>query len=263
MPTEIIQEQINYIFNNMLRLKNKANKKILQQYKKKIIIDIKCISDIKFSKNNIIYKNYIESTKKMINEQQNYLNKKKVWDILVTFYTNKLHNMLNSPDNRNDIISFIKEKTGYLKKNFNTKYSKLYYLCEIRDYYNFISEVRTKFDYSIITYENLDEDSMNPMNINYWITKWKDAKIQILKSIKPKSSKSTFDKNYPLFLLSQVSKMIPYWFYINPELKLYLIEITIPGKLNHIIEYKDENDNWFETYRGIEFGEPVLKKIFL
>ena len=47
------------------------------------------------------------------------------------------------------------------------------------------------------------------------------------------------------------------------SLKLYLIEITIPSTLKNIIEYKDENDNWFETYREIEFGEPVLKKIFL
>ena len=42
--------------------------------------------------------------------KQKYKKKKEIWKNLIINYTNKLHDMLNDLDMREDIIQFIKEK---------------------------------------------------------------------------------------------------------------------------------------------------------
>ena len=66
--------------------------------------------------------------------------------------------MLNDLNMREDIIEFIREKSNNLKKNFKNKYSDLYYLCDVRDYYDFISELKSDFKYSSMKNKTTDEN---------------------------------------------------------------------------------------------------------
>ena len=52
--------------------------------------------------------------------------------------------------------------------------------------------------------------------------------------------------------------MIPEWINSNPDLKLYLIKIKIPGNLDKlkVIEYYD-GINWIENYRKINLDGPT------
>ncbi len=260
IPSQIIQDEINNVINSHLRVKGNNSLSVLDLVKKNVTFELLPISKGKFNARNEVYEKYIEKHNLMIAKHQTYLQKKKTWENLIYSFTKKLHNMLNNPETRRDIIMFIKEKSGYLKKSFNTKYSRVYHLCDFRDYYDFTSEIRSDFQYKSMKHETIDQMKNNPTNIFYWVTKWKDSKTSIIKDIKPsKSFRVNTNKNYPFFLLSQVHRMIPYWCTVNPELKLHLLKINIKslGDNDIVLEYKDPNGNWNESYRKIVKGEPM------
>lgn len=260
IPSKIIREEINNVINSNLRIKGNNSLTLLDHYKNNVTFELLPISKDNFNAKNDVYEKYIETHNKIIAKHQTYLQKKKTWENLIYSFTKKLHNMLNNTETRRDIIMFIKEKSGYLKKNFNTKYSRVYHLCDFRDYYDFTSEIRSDFQYKSMKHETIEQLKNNPTNIFYWVTKWKDSKTSFIKNIKPlKSCKINTNKNYPLFLLSQVQRMIPFWCTINPELELYLLKINITSleDENIVLEYKDCNGNWIESYRKIVKGEPM------
>ncbi len=258
IPKKIIEDEIKSLFKNNLRTKYNANPEILEKYMNLIEIEIIKINKPKFHATNDVYQNYIQKYNSMISKHQSYLNKKRIWENLIYSFTKKLHNMLNHEETRRNIIKYIKEKSGYLKKNFNTKYSSIYHLCDVRDYYDFIGEIRSDFQYKSMKYETIEEMKTNPTNIFYWVTRWKDSKTSIIKSIKPKCPRFTSNKNYPAFLLSQVHRMIPYWCATNQNVDLHLIKIKVSGCIdpNTILEYMEPNGNWSESYRRVESRGP-------
>ena len=288
-PINIIKEEISNIFNTMIRIKdysitntntntntyfnifsqpynytennyssNDANIQIINKYKESVQVKIFNIKKNKIIENMSTYTKYIQKLNELEKDFIKFLNKKQIWKKLIINHTNKLHEMLNDSGMRRDIIEFIKEKSGYQKKFFKNKYSDLYYLCDIPSYYDLISELNSGFQYSSMKNKPSDEYRNNSTNIFYWVTRWKDSKTATLKFIKPKSPKNNTNKNYPLFLLSQVHHMIPEWVNSNLDLGLYLIKIKIPGNLfpSKIIEYYD-GTNWIENYRKINWDGPT------
>ena len=171
--------------------------------------------------------------------------------------------MLNDNKMRENIITYIKEKSNYSKKSFRNKYSDLYYLCDVRDYYDLIAELKSDFKYSSMKSNPSNYDKNNQTNIFYWVTRWKDSKTSTLKFIKPKIPKNFTNKNYPVFLLSQVPQMIPEWINNNQDLNLYLIKIKIPKNLDKtkVIEYFD-GVNWIENYRKINIKGPTSVPVY-
>jgi hypothetical protein len=286
-PINIIKEEINNIFDTMIRIKeyhpsntstlinifehpdnyneinyphviDESNIKIIKKYKESIQVKIFNIKKNKIVNNISTYENYTKKLNELETDYIKFLNKKQIWKKLIIEHTNKLHEMLNDLDIRRDIITFIKEKSNYQKKYFKNKYSDLYYLCDVPNYYDLVGELNSGFKYSSMKNKSSDEYRNNPTNIFYWVTRWKDSKTSILKYIKPKSQKNNTNKNYPMFLLSQVHQMIPEWINSNPDLKLYLIKIKIPGNLDKlkVIEYYD-GINWIENYRKINLDGPT------
>jgi len=79
----------------------------------------------------------------------------------------------------------------------------------------------------------------------------------MLKLAKPKIPRKSIDMGYPIFLLSQSSKMIPQWIKSNPKLNLYVIKITIKIDAHYQIEYKDLENKWKKSYRSVQYGQPV------
>ncbi len=260
IPIDTIKNEISNVIKNYIRIKNTSglDEQILEEFKNKIQIELIQVSKPDFDSTNTIYQEYYNRNQQMTKKWQTYLEKKRIWEGLITKFTQKLHNMLNNRETRRDIISFIKERSGYLKKNFKTKYSSVSKYCDVRDYYDFISELRSDFKYKSMKHETIEEMKTNPLNIFYWVTKWKDSKTSIIKSIKPVPPRINFNKNYPMFLLSQVHRMIPCWCTTNPELNLYLLKIKIPGYVgkNVIVEYLDPTGNWNESYRKVESRGP-------
>ncbi len=302
-PVEIIHKEVSNIFDTMVRVKNysfpnptcpislesnnfdcidifddietdskqetntksKANtdEKIISQYKKLTNIKILNIKKKNFKNNISTYEKYIQKLDELEKSNNKYIKKKEIWKNLILSYTNKLHDMLNDLDIREDIINFIKEKSNYSKKNFKNKYSDLYYLCDVRDYYDLMYELKSEYKYSSMKDKSIDDYKNNSTNIFYWVTRWKDSKTATIKYIKPKTPKYYSNKNYPMFLLSQVHQMIPEWCNSNTNLNLYLIKIKIPGNIDKskVIEYYD-GTNWIENYRKINLGSPTSVPIY-
>ncbi len=286
-PIKIIKEEIDNIFKRLIRIKDfptinyynifdnfeyistdsekndsedevKKNR-VLTKYKNAIQIKIFNVKkNINLNSEISIYENYIKKLGELEKQYLKYSNKKLVWKKLITEHTLKLHEMLNNNEMRENIITFIKEKSNYSKKSFRNKYSDLYYLCEVRDYYNFISELRSDFQYTSMKNKISSEYKYDLTNVFYWVTRWKDSKTSTLKFIKPKTPKNYSNKNYPMFLLSQVHQMIPEWINTNTDLNLNLIKIKIPGNLDKskVIEYFD-GINWIENYRKVNTEGPT------
>ena len=194
---DTIKDEICNVIKNYIRIKNKSgsDEQIFEEFKNKIQVELIQVSKPNFNTTNTIYQEYYNRNQQMTTKWQTYLEKKRIWEGLITKFTQKLHNMLNNKETRRDIISFIKERSGYLKKNFKTKYSSVSKYCDVRDYYDFISELRSDFKYKSMKYETIEEMKTNPTNIFYWVTKWKDSKTSIIKSIKPVPPRINFNKN--------------------------------------------------------------------
>jgi hypothetical protein len=207
---------------------------------------------------NSEYINYYNEINNIKKDILLYNSKKIVWKKLLKIYTNKIHFMLNNKLTKDDIKEFIKEKTNYLKKNLNNKYSHLYYLCDVPNYWDMMAELNSNYNFRPLKYEEIEIIKNDNLNILNWVTKWKDSKVSMLKIIKPKPPKKNIDYNYPLFLLSQVSKMIPYWCTKNTNLKLFVLKISIDCKHKTFIDYKDISTNkWKKSYRISKNGEPI------
>ena len=169
----------------------------------------------------------------------------------------KLCDMINDKDTRKNIWSYMKEKSNYSKKYFKNKYSHLEKYCDVDNYWSLMSKINSNHRFNPLKPKEILKIKNDPLNIYHWITMWKDSKMSTLKLIKPKSPKKNVDANYPIFLLSQSTKMIPYWISNNPDLNLFVIKITIDTKNKYVIEYKDIEKKWKKSYRTIEYGEPM------
>ena len=169
----------------------------------------------------------------------------------------KLYDMINDDETRVIIWTFIKEKTAWSKKSFVSKYSCLEPYCDVPNYWDLVGKIKSRYKFKPLEpgeIANIKDDSLNIYN---WVTKWKDSKINMLKLAKPKLPKKTLDPEYPIFLLSQSTKMMDSWIKNNPGLNLYVLKITFDTKTKCEIQYKDSGKTWKQSYRTIIDGEPM------
>lgn len=250
-----IDYMIDKILINNLKFKNKNQ---MESCRKDITVEIIEINNLIKRKVNLEYINYNNQINDIIKKQLIYNSKKNIWKKLLNIYTNKLHKMLNNNNLKDDIYEFIKYKTNNEKKKLVNKYSCLYYLCDVPDSWSMIANLKIIDNYKALTFEEIEKIKDDDLNIFNWVTKWKDSKVSLIKKFKPISPKKNIDYSYPMFILSQVSKMIPYWLNKNPKLKLYVLKIKINciNKLN--IQYKDIlNNKWKTSYRIYKKDGPV------
>ena len=82
------------------------------------------------------------------------------------------------------------------------------------------------------THEEICKFKNDITNVYYWLTRFKDGRIQFLKTIKPK--RPVLDtKIYPNCLLSTVEHMIPNWMNNNDNMNLYIIKLSfLPNNLS-------------------------------
>ena len=262
-----IPEIIDKIFDEYLSFDDKTQIPFIKQYIKIEIIKVdksNFINQIQLNKfeesteiNETSYSRYLQDTKLLSEAYNKYLNKKKVWDCIYDNKNLKLNEMINDDDTRRIIWEYIKEKSGYQKKKFSNKYSHLNTYCDVYDYWDFMSKIKSGYKFSPLKQGQIVNLYGDTLSTFHWIAKWKDSKTNILKEIKPKKFNKKIDSNYPIFLLSQSTKMIPEWIENNPTLELYVIKINFDIKSQHVVRYKDIEDRWKISFRTMRDGQPV------
>jgi len=235
---DFIKNQLEIIFNEKIRSVN--NNK--NEYKEKTSIEL-----IKLHKKDYYdyidyYNEYIKNQEKEKTKLNKYLNYKKNWEKLFLKYICKLHEIINDPQIRIEIINFIKD---------NCK-NKLLML-------ELLVELRSNKQYKPVSYNYIEKYRNDDTNIFYWVTRFKDYRVGFLKSIKPINPKLYYNDTTPSYILSNIPNMIPYWLHKNKSLNIYLIKIIIPGNIseNNFLQYKDNvTGEWLSSYRTSYKGQP-------
>lgn len=201
------------------------------------------------------YKNELNK----INKQNNiYKKKRDIWNKMCDLKNSKLYDMINDESTRKYIWEYIKIISKYRKKRFKNKYSHLEPYCDIKNYWDLMSEIKSNYKFPPLKIGTMCKNSDDYLDIYKWIAIWKDSKFSMLKKVKPKKPIKKIDSYYPIFLLSQIPRMIPEWIKKNPNLNLYVIKITFytDGCWQKLI-YKDIENRWKSSYRTIIDGEPM------
>lgn len=235
---DFIKNQLEIIFDEKIRSVN--NNK--NEYKEKTLIEL-----IKLHKKDYYdyidyYNEYIKNQEKEKTKLNKYLNYKKKWEKLFLKYICKLHEIINDPQIRIEIINFIKD---------NCK-NKLLML-------ELLVELRSNKKYKPVSYNYIEKYRNDDTNIFYWVTRFKDYRVSFLKSIKPINPKLYYNDTTPSYMLSNIPNMIPFWLYKNKSLNIYLIKITMPGNIseNNFLQYKDNvTGEWLSSYRTSYKGQP-------
>ena len=264
IQTKFIENKINKIFNTSLKFENNY---IKAMYRNGITVEIININKNNILENNLktnnsVFQEYLYQINKIQEMHNNYIKKKRIWEKIYDPPVLKLHEIINKIDYRCNIIEYIKEKTLGHPNCFTNKFSRVEAYCDIPNFKDTIVSLKTNYKFKTLTQEEIQELKLNKSNIFYWTTMWKDSRNLMLKHIKPKPPSKNIDVNYPLFLLSQVQKMIPLWIKNNPKLNLYVIKITICGNIDKkIIQYK-YGHKWLKCFRAFKNGEPISLPYF-
>lgn len=207
-------------------------------------------------KQNDKFAQYMESKTKYMEEYNDFVTRTNQWRHQMNFSYNKLVDLANNAESRNQIIKWIKSIEPanpviqvFQADNFKLEYKSHDEIIKIRD------------------------DSSEPY---YWVTKWKDMVIDGIKSTRPVFHSTFNAHNTPINLLVSASEMIPYWLTYNTNMKLYVIQINFfgskmlrenvnsdelfPSAYNNF-RYLDSNTNrWTRCYRTVlPNGDPVCQ----
>ena len=268
LPIDFINHQIDKVFLKLLKFSSSDLKNEIRSFVSVELINVnksKLLEKIQKNKTNPnpnpnpnpIYSKYLQELAKIKSTHELYEKKRNVWEKMCDTNILKLRDMINDSETRDLIWEYAKAKSKYSKKAFKNKYSEIEKYCDVDDYWTLMGKIKSGYQFESVDPIAITDIKSDTLNIYYWVTKWKDSKINTLKLVKPKIPKKTIDSNYPIFLLSQSTKMIPQWIETNRGLNLYVIKITINIKKPYTIEYKDMENKWKKSYRIVKNGEPM------
>ena len=215
-----IDEDMVFDYINNTICKNINTKSL---YKINIIKLNKRYNVIDVDKTNVYKKWYnMETT---YNKYLNIFNSRmrKVSNV-IRMYTEKLNRMLCNPDIQRELIMFVHNCLRH-------KDLKLFRKIRM----NILGKNKI---ISNITFQQLAPHKVDRNSIYYWLVKFKDKRIQFLKSLKP-IKPNPLMRIYPNSIISQIEPMIPIWLLKNPNINLYIIKITFNmNKMNKEIMKK-------------------------
>jgi hypothetical protein len=236
---DFIENQLKIIFEKKIR---SVNKNDINDYKQKIVIELIKLQKKDYYDYTNYYNEYIKNQEIEQKKINKYLNLKKNWEKLFFKYVCKLHEIINDPLIRLELINFIKD---------NCK-NKLIML-------DLLVELRSNKQYEAVSYNYVDKYRNDATNIFYWLTRFKDYRVGFLKSIKPVNPKLYYNDTTPSHILSNIPNLLPFWLSKNKSLNIYLIKIKIPGNIspNNYLQYKDNvTGEWISSYRTSYKGQP-------
>lgn len=256
---DFIHHLIDKFYSSHIKFPNQDVKNNIRQC---IQVEIIEVDKSKIILNSIVKKSshakYIDELTKLKSANKIYRKKREVWNAMFDLDNVKLCDMINDLETRKYIWKYIKIKTGFSIKKFKNKYSHLETYCDVEDYWTMMSKVKSNKIFEPLEVGSMNKVYNDNLDIYKWVAIWKDSKISMLKRAKPFKPTKKIDSYYPVFLLSQVPKMIPEWVKKNPKLNLYVIKITFNiGNNWNLLEYKDNENQWKYSYRTILNKEPV------
>lgn len=191
--------------------------------------------------------NFLVQKQTFIKSYNKFVEQIKNWKMQFNFFTKKLVELANNIESRKLLLE-------YVRRNDPTS--------KVID----ILESDHKLEYCDHGEISILKD--NPVNLYYWVCKWKDEMIDIMKEIKPVFDEPEFYPSTPYNLIISASEMIPYWFHNNLSMNLYLITIKF-NTLTSIygtrttsklfFSYFQHNyKKWVRCYRNVlPNGEPT------
>lgn len=259
LQSDFMNHQIDKIFSSHIRFPNQTIKNNIRNC---IQIEIIKVDKSKIITNQIqkksSYSKYVDELNKLKLVNRIYRKKRDVWNAMFDLDNLKLCDMINDLETRKYIWKYIKIRTGYSNKKFKNKYSHLEPYCDVENYWTLMSKIKSNKSFDPLEIGSMNEVCNDNLHIYKWIAVWKDSKFSMLKKAKPLKPTKKIYSYYPLFLLSQVPKMIPEWVKKNSALNLYVIKITFQTNNNwEMLEYMDNEKQWKYSYRTMLNGEPV------
>ncbi len=214
------------------KLVNQINNKVKEIIDESLKFNFQCDNILKYISWEIIDIKiediYLDSDKSNLNKKMNeynrfkngyekefkkFLLKKKVWYDLVNRFNDRLHNMLNDRDKREEIKKYIIRKNRK-NKNKDFDFNVLIDLLKSKHVFNAITNIQ-------LSYQKLDKSS-----IWYWVTRWKDDMISLIKDLRPLRPSSIPNNLHPLSIITTTIDMIPKWIENNKDMNLYLLKFT-------------------------------------
>lgn len=269
---EIQKDFINYIIDKVFSSHiNFPSTQIKHKIRKLIDVEIIPITKNKILSNNTsnptnisnptnnksIYSKYLSNLDEIKKQNKIYKKNKYFWNKMCDLDNLKLSNMINNLETRKYIWKYAKINSKFRKKKFTNKYSHLSPYCDVYSYWDLMSDIKSNKKINPLKVGSMPYVYENNLSIYKWTALWKDSKFSMLKLAKPKKPIKKINSHYPLFLLSQVSKMIPEWVKKNPNLNLFVIKITFNIDEPQYLEYKDNENKWKSSYRTTIDGEPT------
>lgn len=205
-----------------------------------------------------VYSRYFNDLEKIKNKNKLYKKKRNVWNEMCELNNPKLQDMINDFETRKFIWKYIKIKTCFMKKKFKNKFSHLEPYCDVNNYWNMMTNIKSNHLFDSLKVGSMVEINEDNLDIYKWVALWKDSKFSMLKKVKPIKPVKKINSYYPIFLLSQVSKMIPEWVQTNEKLNLFIIKITFNINDNQqYLQYKDITNQWKYSHRTMIDGIPM------
>lgn len=162
-------------------------------------------------------------------------------------------------------FSFVNQKLIDIVNNYETRIVLIDYIKKRDPDNSVIDLLLTDYKLEYRNHENVSMLKEVITNPYYWVTRWKDEMIAIVRSEKPKPPDFNY-QNTPINLIVGSSEMIPHWTHYNEDMNLYVIQIQIMGsklfrskKGYPFLYYYDTNGKkWLSCQRGLlPNGDPV------
>jgi hypothetical protein len=190
---------------------------------------------------------YLELKLNYEQKYQQFVQNMTMWKNKMKYYVQKLTDIVNNEDSRKILIDYIKthDETSNAIKILESDY---------------IMEYRDHGEINILKY-----DTEQPY---YWVCRWKDEMIDMMKSIKPTFNDVDCFSATPYNIIVGVSEMIPYWLHNNSDMNLYVVKVSV-NKISDIycltppfditFSYLTHDEKkWTSCYRNVlSNGDPV------
>lgn len=186
------------------------------------------------------YEKYVQLRHEFIIQKNQFINKKNTWFKLSNRYNQKLLDLLNNKDTRQELINYI-EMVSPLNPSIKLLKSDI-----IFEYCSTEELLMYKYDYN---------------SVFHWVMKWKDKMLLFIKSIRPRFHFKMPCYVYPSSILMGIDSMLPYWFKFNQDMNLYLIKFKFKPHDKIKIQYKNIYNEWSSCIRLLNENGPSCQHI--
>ncbi len=186
------------------------------------------------------YQKYMELQQEYKNKKEKYLRKKQTWFKLSLRYNQKLLDLINNKETRQELINYIELMSPLNPAIKLLKSDIIFESCSTDELLMF------KEDYN---------------SVFHWVMKWKDKMLLFVKSIRPKFCFKLPCYVYPTSILMGIDSMLPYWFEFNQNMNLYLIKFKFKSHDKLKIQYKNIYNEWSSCIRLLNENGPSCQHI--